>query len=97
MLKWKGSKEVGPDKRRNWYRPPQKFRAIARSERIPQVSYKDFRFSSSTIAQVVSDIRTGAADDFVASFFAGRSDWQDQTDAQTDEQTEQAEQKEEAK
>lgn len=53
-----------------------------------------FNISQSAIDQVITDMQTGASDDFVASFFANRPDWQDKDDSasvQTDKQEEKAE------
>lgn len=43
-----------------------------------------FNFSQATVEKVLSDIRSGASDDFVKDFFASRPDWQEK-DEKTDE------------
>jgi transposase len=43
-----------------------------------------FTVSQATIEKVLSDIRSGASDDFVKQFFASRPDWQEGTE-ETDE------------
>jgi len=48
-----------------------------------------FNFTQATIEKVLSDIRTGASDDFVKNFFTSRPDWQEKdekTDKQEDKQ-----------
>jgi hypothetical protein len=48
-----------------------------------------FNISQAAIEQAINDLRSGASDDFVQSFFANRPDWQDNDDqasTQTDDQ-----------
>jgi hypothetical protein len=44
-----------------------------------------FTVSQAAIDLVIRDMQTGASDDFVASFFAARPDWQEE-DEEEDEQ-----------
>lgn len=54
-----------------------------------------FQFSQAAIERAIQDMRSGASDDFVASFFANRPDWLDQDEQPTVQTDDQQEEKQE--